>query len=82
MDAPYAPIPPQLLTQLHALMRDMHRARENAAAGRLRPEHYAAMERVLAARMELLEAQVQGRLLDEARRGGGRADALAKKLFT
>lgn len=82
MDAPYTPIPPHLLTQVHTLTRDLHRARENLAAGRLRPEHLAALERVLTARMELLEAEVHQRLLDEARRGGGRADALAKRLFT
>lgn len=64
----YEPIPTRLVEQLRVMQHDLFKVRENLAVGRVRPEHYADLERVLSARIELLEAEVHTRLLDEARR--------------
>lgn len=64
----YEPIPPRLHEQLRVMRHDLFKVRENLAVGRVKPEHYADLERVLGARLELLEAEIHGRLLDEARR--------------
>jgi hypothetical protein len=69
MDANFEPIPPALQQRLYVMSHDLRKARENVAAGRVRPEHRAALERVLAARVQALEAEVHARLLAESRRG-------------
>lgn len=64
----HEPIPTRLVEQLRAVQHDLFKVRENLALGRVKPEHYADLVRVLGARIELLETEVHARLLDEARR--------------
>lgn len=64
----YEPIPMRLVDQMRVMRHDLFKVRENVAIGRVKPEQYADLERVLAARIQLLEAEVHARLLDEARR--------------
>ena len=63
----YAPIPPKLVMEMKIMQHDLHQLRANVAAGRVRPEHYAMLERVMSARLELIEAAIHDRLLHEAR---------------
>lgn len=67
MNKNYEPIPPQILHRMRVMQHDLFKVKENLAIGRVRPEDHASLERVLAARIELLEAEVHARLLDEAR---------------
>lgn len=70
MDArAFFPIPPELQTQIRVLSHDLQRAKINLASGRLKPEVYATLSQTLDARLRALEAQVQARLLEEARMG-------------
>lgn len=68
-DTNYAPIPPEIHHRLRALSHDLSRARENLASGRLKPAQFQALSRVLDGRLRDLEAEVQFRLLNEARGG-------------
>jgi hypothetical protein len=69
MHGNYQPIPPRLLLDMRVVQHDLHQLRANLAAGRVRPAEFAAIERAMAARIEILEAAVHARLLDEARAG-------------
>jgi hypothetical protein len=66
----YSPIPPYLRQQVQTLAHDLVRARQNLQSGRLKPEHFAPLERELNARILRLEALVKGRL--DAERAGWR----------
>lgn len=68
----HAPLPEKLFDQIRVMRHDLVQVRENLALGRVRPEHYANVGRALDARLELLEAEVHARLLDEARRRNAR----------
>lgn len=72
MEGNFEPIPAKLAMELRIMRHDLKALRAQVAAGRVRPEHYGMIERVMASRLELLEAAVQARLLEEAK-GGGRA---------
>ena len=65
----YVPIPPQVQGRLRSLSHDLQRARENMANGKLRPDHYQALQKVLDGRLRELEATVEFHLLNEARTG-------------
>jgi hypothetical protein len=65
MDGNFEPIPVLLAQRILVLTHDLRKLRENVAAGRVRPEHYAAIEQVLGARLAGLEAEVHARLLEE-----------------
>lgn len=68
----YEPIPRDLQQRIRILEHDITTARANLGAGRLRPEHFGDLQRVLGQRLEVLEAEVHTRLLEEARRRNGR----------
>ena len=72
MNKNYVPIPPALQQQLRVMQHDLHKVRENLAIGRISPQQFTDLERVLDARLKLLEAEVHTRLLDEARRTNAR----------
>lgn len=69
MNDSYTPVPPALAHRLGVMSHDLRMARELHAAGRLGPRQRADLERLLGARLTLLEAEVHARLLDETRRG-------------
>ena len=56
------PTPPDLGIQIRSLATDLQRARVNLATGKLHPEQYAFLARVLEGRLETVEAEVQRRL--------------------
>lgn len=60
-------IPADLSTAVRSLQHDIQRARQHYLNGHLKPEHYDAVHRVLSERLQMLEAQVQQRLLAESR---------------
>ena len=62
----YEPIPPQLMRQLAVMTHDLHNVREHMTAGRIDPIQFESLERVLSARLSLLEAEVHARMLEEA----------------
>ncbi|HUR69110.1 MAG TPA: hypothetical protein VM370_07670 [Candidatus Thermoplasmatota archaeon] len=66
----YEPIPPKLQHDMRVLAHDLHTLRENVAAGRVAPHDFPVLERILAARLDGLEAAVHARLLLERQRGG------------
>ena len=66
----YSPIPPYLRQQVQTLAHDLVKARQNLQSGRLKPEHFAPLERELNARLIRLEGLVKGRL--DAERAGWR----------
>ena len=66
------PIPPALQQQLRVMQHDLHQVRANLAVGRISPQQFPDLERVLDSRLKLLEAEVHARLLDEARRTNAR----------
>lgn len=63
----YEPIPGMIHQRIRTLHHDLARARENMQTGRLRPEQYTALSRVLDERLRVLEAEVEFRLLNEMR---------------
>ena len=65
----YVPIPPDLQARMRALSNDLQRAKRNLETGKLRPDHYPALQRVLDARLRDIEAEVEFRLLNETRMG-------------
>lgn len=70
--APYEPVPPDLESRIRTLTHDLRRARLNLASGHLKPDQYAALANVLDGRLRDIEAEINFRLLNEARtaRGG------------
>jgi len=69
MDAPLAPDLGPLHVRVRTLTHDLHVARENLAAGKIRPDHYAALSTILEKRLRELEVEAHVRLLAEARQG-------------
>lgn len=72
MDRNFEPIPPALQARLRVMQHDLFKVRENLAVGRVKPDEFATLERLLDARLKLLEAEVHTRLLEEAGRRNAR----------
>lgn len=69
MDAPTAPDLGPLATRVRTLTHDLHMAREHLAAGKIRPDHYAALSKILERRLRELEVEAHVRLLSEVKQG-------------
>lgn len=68
----FEPLPAAIHQRLRVLQHDLSKVKENVAFGRVRPEHYADLEKALDARIQALEAEVHARLLAEAGRKNAR----------
>ena len=62
-------VPAALQERVRTLTHDIQRAKLNLAEGRLKPDQYGALSRILDARMRDLEADVHALLLHDARVG-------------